>query len=89
MVRFLCTPRHLIYRDIMAESQLALRCPHCNSAFEVSPPDNWHSAHSFEEPVMSDSHGEVKKQETACPNPKCKRRLTIYWYAAMEYFNRM
>jgi len=73
----------------MAESKPILRCPYCDSPFEARPTDNWHSAYSFEEPLISSFHGEVKKQEIACQNPKCKKLITIYWYAPMEYFDRM
>jgi hypothetical protein len=73
----------------MAEYQLVLRCPYCDEPFEVRPPDNWHSAYSFEEPLMSSFHGEVRKQTIACQNPKCKKNITIFWYAPMEYFDRM
>jgi hypothetical protein len=74
----------------MAESQLVLRCPYCdNWTFEAKPPDSWHSAYSFEEPLMSSFHGDVKKQEIVCHNLECKKTITIYWYAPMEYFDRM
>ncbi len=73
----------------MTESQFSLRCPYCDSIFEAKSPDNWHSAFSFEEPIMSSFHGEVKKQEIVCPNSKCKKLITVYWYAPMEYFDRM
>ena len=74
----------------MAESQLVLRCPYCDDwTFEVKLPDSWHSAYSFEEPLMSSFHGDIKKQEIVCRNPKCRKAITIYWYAPMEYFDRM
>jgi hypothetical protein len=73
----------------MAESELVLRCPYCGQTFDAIPPDTWHSAHSFEEPLLSNFHGEVKLQEIICQNPKCRKTITIYWYAPMEYFNRM
>jgi hypothetical protein len=73
----------------VAESQLILRCPHCDAALEVKRPDNWHSAFSFDEPLMSSFHGEVKRQEIPCPNKQCKKSIVIYWYAPLEYFDRM
>jgi uncharacterized CHY-type Zn-finger protein len=71
----------------MTESQLVLRCPYCNWTFDAKPPDTWHSAYSFEKPVMSNSHGDVKEQEILCQ--KCRKKFAVYWYAQMEYFNRM
>ena len=73
----------------MAESQLALRCPYCYCTFEAKPPDNWHNVYSFEEPIVASFPGEVKKQKIVCRNPDCKKPLTIYWYAPIEYFNMM
>jgi len=74
----------------MTESRLVLRCPYCNQwSFEAKPPDTWHSAFTFDEPLMSSHHGEVIKQTIKCQNPECKKPITIYWYAPMEYFDRM
>ncbi len=74
----------------MTESQLVLRCPYCDEwTFEATPPDKWHSAFSLEEPLMSSLHGEVKTQTIICQNRKCRKPITIYWYAPMEYFDRM
>jgi hypothetical protein len=73
----------------MTESSLALKCPHCNSALDARPPDSWHSTCSLEEPTMSRSHGEVKKQDVICPNGKCGKRFTVYWFAPMEYYRTM
>lgn len=76
--------------NVMIESQFVFRCPHCNDAvFEATPPDSWHSVFSFDEPLMSSLHGEVKTQTITCRNVKCKKPITIYWYAPMEYYNRM
>jgi hypothetical protein len=73
----------------MTELQLTLKCPYCNHDFNVSPPDSWHSEHSFDEPMMSNVHGEIKKQKIVCRNTKCGKTITIYWFAPMEYFARM
>jgi hypothetical protein len=73
----------------MSEYKFALRCPYCDLEFEASPPDKWHSAYSFDEPIMSSFHGEVKLEKHVCKNPSCKKSIMVYWYAPMEYFNRM
>jgi len=74
----------------MTESKLLFRCPHCNEwTFEATPPDSRHSAFSFEEPLMSSFNGEARTQTIVCQNRKCRKPIVIYWYAPMEYFDRM
>jgi hypothetical protein len=73
----------------MSETQRFLRCPYCNHASEAMPPDSMRSAYSFEIPVTSGLHGQVKKEETECKNPKCRKLITIYWYASMEYLETL
>ena len=73
----------------MALAQLVLECPYCYSLFEAEPPDRVRSAYSFEEPLRHSFYGEVVKQKLVCQNPKCKKQVIIYWYAPMDYFNRI
>ena len=73
----------------MATSKLALECPYCHRIFEVAPPDKIHSAYSFEKPLKGSFYGEVIEQNLVCRNPKCKRAVAIYWYAPLNYFNRV
>jgi hypothetical protein len=73
----------------MAATKLLLRCPYCDWPFEVNPPDRVHSAYSFEKPVKGSFYGEVIEQNIVCRNPKCKKPITIYWYAPMNYFDRI
>ena len=75
----------------MSESQFVLKCPYCNSIFVPEPPegDRWHSEFSLEKPLLSSFYGEVIEQKIMCKNSQCKKPLIIYWYAPMEYFNRM
>ncbi len=73
----------------MSEVYRVLKCPYCDHTFKTVQPDSWHSAYSFDEPVMSSLHGEVKHQQTICRNPKCAKNLDVYWFAAIEYFNQM
>ena len=75
----------------MTESQFVLKCPYCSSIFVPEPPesDRWHSEFSLEKPQLSSAYGDVIEQKIVCKNPECKKPLTVYWYAPMEYFNRM
>ncbi len=73
----------------MAESKLLLRCPDCDWPFEANPPDSLHSAYSFEKPSRGSFYGKVIEQDVVCQNPKCKKPVTIYWYAPMNYFDRI
>ena len=75
----------------MALAQLVLECPYCSTTFVPEPPkgDRWHSEFSLEKPMLSSSYGDVLEQKTVCRNPECKKTLLVYWYAPMEYFNRM
>jgi hypothetical protein len=73
----------------MAVSKLLLRCPYCDWPFEAEPPDRLHFAYSFEKPSRGSFYGEVIEQNLFCQNLKCKKSLTIYWYAPLDYFDRM
>jgi len=73
----------------MAASKLLLRCPYCDYPFEVDPPDRLHFAYSFEKPLRGSFYGEVIKKEFVCPNLKCEKQITIYWYAPISYFDRI
>jgi hypothetical protein len=73
----------------MAVSKLLLRCPHCDCPFEVNPPVSLHSAYSFKKPLRGSFYGEVIQQNLVCRNLKCKKPIAIYWYAPMNYFDRI
>ena len=73
----------------MATSKVVLECPFCNETFEAESPDKLHSAYSIEKPLASSYHGYVVKKKHRCQNPECKKPITIYWYAPLDYFNRM
>ena len=72
-----------------AKAKLTLECPYCNWIFEAAPPDNMHSAYSFEKPLRSSFYGDVIEQDLVCRNPKCKKAFTVYWYAPLSYFDRI
>jgi hypothetical protein len=73
----------------VAASKLTLECPYCQWIFEAMPPDKFHSAYSFEKPLRGSFHGEVVEQILVCRNLKCKKTIVIYWYAPLNYFNRV
>jgi hypothetical protein len=73
----------------LAISKVILECPFCNEIFEAESPDKLHSAYSIEKPIASSYHGDVVKKRYRCQNPECKKPITIYWYAPMNYFDRV
>jgi len=73
----------------VAVSKLLLGCLYCDWPFEVEPPDRLHFAYSFEKPAKGSFYGKVIEQNVVCLNPKCKKPITIYWYAPLNYFNRI
>ena len=73
----------------MAISKVVLECPFCYEIFEAESPDKLHTAYSMKTPMASSYHGAVVKKKYRCQNPDCKKPITIYWYAPLDYFNRM
>ena len=66
-----------------------LECPFCYEILDVEPPDRLHSAFSIEKPISKSYHGSILKKKHKCQNPGCKKTLIIFWYAPLEYFNRI
>jgi hypothetical protein len=66
-----------------------LECPFCFEILDIQPPDRFHSAFSLEKPIPKSYHAKIIKNKYTCANPKCRQTLTIYWYAPLEYFNRI
>jgi hypothetical protein len=66
-----------------------LECPSCNEILEADPPDKLHSAFSSAKPIPSSFHGKIISKKVRCQNHACKKTVTVYWYAPLEYFNRM
>jgi hypothetical protein len=73
----------------MAISKVVLECPFCSEIFEAQSPDKLRSAYSVEKPIRSSYHGDFVKRRHRCQNPECKKPITIYWYAPMNYFDRI
>lgn len=73
----------------MAISKIVLECPFCNQIFETESPDKIHTAYSMRKPIASIFHGDVVKKKFRCQNPGCKKTLALYWYAPLDYFNRI
>jgi hypothetical protein len=66
-----------------------LECPFCYRPFKVEPPDRLHTAFSSEKPIRNSYHGEVFKRRVKCKNPECRKSIMVFWYAPLEYFNRI
>ncbi|MGA3061264.1 MAG: hypothetical protein ABSD92_12975 [Candidatus Bathyarchaeia archaeon] len=64
-----------------------LECPFCNEILEVKPPDKLHTAFSFVNPIPNSYYGDIVKTKHKCQN--CKKRITVSWYAPLEYLNRI
>jgi hypothetical protein len=73
----------------MAISKIVLECPFCNQIFETVSPDKIHTAYSMKKPIASIYHGNVLKRKHRCRNPECRKSTMIYWYAPLDYFNRI
>jgi hypothetical protein len=66
-----------------------LECPFCYEILEVKPPDRLHTAFSSAKPIQNSYYGDVVKKKYECQNPDCKKSVTVFWYAPLEYFNRI
>jgi hypothetical protein len=66
-----------------------LECPFCYEPLEVEPPDRLHTAFSSEKPTRNSFHGNVVRKRVRCQNPICQKPITVFWYAPLEYFNRI
>ena len=64
-----------------------IECPFCDKILEVEPPDKFHSAYSSKKPIPRIYHGDVLRSKHKCENPECKKSVTLYWYAPLDYFN--
>jgi len=73
----------------MVGSKRVLECPFCSDIVEVEPPDNLHTACSSAKPIEKSFYAEVIKKKHECQNPNCKKQITVYWYAPLEYFSRI
>ena len=40
-------------------------------------------------PLPKSFHENVVKKTHKCQNPECKKPITVFWYAPLEYFNRL
>ncbi len=73
----------------MAGSKGILECPYCEEIIEVASSDKLHTAFSATKPIPSIYYGKVKVKRHKCKNPKCGKRVTVYWYSPLEYFSRI
>jgi hypothetical protein len=70
-------------------SKRVLECPFCSEILEVEAPDKLHSAYSSSKPIPRSYHADVVKRKHECQNPNCKKQIIVYWYAPLDYFNRI
>jgi hypothetical protein len=68
---------------------VAIECPICNQPLKIQPPDKLHTAYSLEKPIQKSYHEKVIEKEAICQNPVCRKQITVYWYAPLDYFNRI
>jgi hypothetical protein len=73
----------------MAVCRRVLECPFCNEILEVEPPDSLHTAYSSKKPMPKSYHADVIKTKHSCTNPNCKKTITVYWYAPLDYFEHI
>ncbi|MGD0451166.1 MAG: hypothetical protein ABSA79_08965 [Candidatus Bathyarchaeia archaeon] len=66
-----------------------LECPSCNEILEIEPPDRRHSTLISAKPIPKNFHGKIIQKKVRCKNQDCKKTITVYWYAPLEYFCRM
>jgi len=74
--------------DIMSNRIVVMRCPHCNSPFEATRLDSSHSCYSLDKPMKRKAEKAIIKVY-ACKNPKCKAKITVYWYDQTLFLNRL
>ncbi|NLE05414.1 MAG: hypothetical protein GX638_11535 [Crenarchaeota archaeon] len=65
--------------------QSVLECPFCSEVFEVEPPDRLHTAYSSTKPITKTLQENSVKKKHQCKNPQCKKFITIYWYAPLDF----
>jgi len=65
-----------------------IECPFCEEILEVEPPDKFHITLSAK-PMPKSFHGKIIRKKVNCTNEKCKKAVTVYCIAPIEYFTRM
>lgn len=66
-----------------------LECPFCYKSLNVESPTKFHTAFSLERPIRNSFHGNVVRSKVRCQNPECRKTFTVFWYAPLEYFDRI
>ncbi len=75
-------------KDIINNQIVVMRCPHCNSPFEVTRLDTLHPCYSLDKPMNRKAEKAIVKVY-ACKNPKCKAKITIYWHDQTLFLDRL
>jgi hypothetical protein len=65
-----------------------IECPFCNELLKIEPPDRFHISVSAK-PIPKTFLGDIIQKQVICRNEECKRKVTVYWIAPIEYFTRM
>ena len=65
-----------------------IECPFCDEILEVEAPDKSHISVSVK-PIPKNFHGDIIRKEVRCTNEDCKKTVTVYWIAPIEFFSRM
>ncbi len=74
---------------VASVSKRVLECPFCSEILEVEAPDKFHTAYSSTKPIAKSYYADVVKKKHECQNANCKKQITVYWYAPLEYFSRI
>jgi hypothetical protein len=64
-----------------------LECPSCNEILEVKPPDRYHSTFSSAKPKQKMPHNKIIQKRVRCKNKDCRKTVTVYWYAPLEFLS--
>ncbi len=73
----------------MTVTKRVLECPYCFDIVEVESPDKLHTAYTSTEPIRGSYYADVVVKKHRCKNPDCRKKITTYWYAPLDYFNRI
>ena len=65
-----------------------IECPFCDEILEVEPPDRFHITLS-NKPIPKTFLADTIQKKVRCTNEHCKKTITVYWIAPMEYLTRI
>jgi hypothetical protein len=65
-----------------------IECPFCGEFLEVEPPDRFHITLSTK-PIPKTFLSDAIQRKVSCKNEECKKTVTVYWIAPIEYVTRL